>query len=218
MELCGSYRMAENESRFYLKDWNDHCTTPKKLVSFAERAAAQGIHGYNYALQAAAYLKAGSHSPAETNVFLLLCLPKRYGGYGVKPPLLNPPLLLTDNGYRLIRNGAGGFGVIRRPDLFWSESKLALEYESDMAHSTRERLSEDSKRRGELEKAGIHVLTLTRKQLYNAESFDKIARTIIRLTGGRQRNVTLEQHRNRADLRNEILFEDSFDRIAAIPH
>lgn len=80
-----------------------------------------------------------------------------------------------------------------------------------MAHSGKEKLVGDSKRRGDLEKAGIHVLTLTSRQLYNERVFDKMARTLIRLTGGRQRGEDLGDRFKRLELREKVLFDGKQD-------
>ena len=215
MELCGTYALSENGSGFVVKDWNDRCTSARAVSRFAELALSRGVRGARRAARLSSLLATGSHSPAETNVYLLLCLPKRHGGYGMYKPLLNPALKLSGNGFRLLDTekdrGADPFDPVRRPDLFWSNSRIALEYESDMAHSGKEKLLGDSRRRGDFEKAGIHVLTLTSRQLYNEQAFDKMARTLMRLTGGRQRGITLSEQLKRSELRKKVLLDGRAD-------
>lgn len=209
MELCGTYALGDHPSGFTVRSWGATPTTSKALASYLEKARSAGASSCKAAANAARFIATGSHSPAETNIFLLLSLPVRIGGYGIDPPLLNPALALTRapnsalgrNARQRFRRGQ------RRPDFFWPKARLALEYESDLAHCGKERLSADSRRRGELELEGIHVLTLTREQLYNADRFDQMARTIIRLTGRRQRGFTQSQLRKRAALRREVLFD-----------
>ena len=215
MELCGTYALSEDADGFVVKDWNDRCTSARAVSHFAELALSKGVRGARRASRLSSLLATGSHSPAETNVYLLLCLPKRHGGYGLTKPLMNPALKLSSNGFRLLSTeedrDASPFDPVRRPDLFWSKSRIALEYESDMAHSSKEKLVGDSKRRGDLEKAGIHVLTLTSRQLYNERVFDKMARTLIRLTGGRQRGEDLGERFKRLELRERVLFDEKQD-------
>ena len=62
-----------------------------------------------------------------------------------------------------------------------------------------------------MEKAGIHALTLTSRQLYNERVFDKMARTLIRLTGGRQRDEDLGDRFKRLELREKVLFDGKQD-------
>lgn len=214
-ELCGTYALSEDADGFVVKDWNDRCTSARAVSHFAELALSRGVRGARRAARLSSLLATGSHSPAETNVYLLLCLPKRHGGYGLTKPLMNPALKLSSNGFRLLstekNRDASPFDPVRRPDLFWSKSRIALEYESDMAHSGKEKLVGDSKRRCDLEKAGIHVLTLTSRQLYNERVFDKMARTLIRLTGGRQRGEDLGERFKRLELREKVLFDGKQD-------
>ena len=210
MELCGTYSLTRSSMGFVSHDWDRSPSTATMLLRYADKACRMGLRGARKARSAARFIADGSHSPAETIVYLLLCLPVRYGGYGIERPLLNRKIEITGKSYRLVDDkllrAKSPYVISRRPDLLWPKSGIALEYESSLAHSGGDKLSSDSTRRGELEDTGVHVLTLAKGQLYNTEEFDRIAHILIRATGKRQRSLTRDQMEKRMRLREELLY------------
>jgi len=163
MELCGSYSKwaldtARPETPY---DWNPKSTrsctydlppvmSATRMEAFVERMKGQrGAVGARATLR---WLLDGSASPMETATYLLLCLPRRLGGYGLPKPLLNPLLKIS-----------GPSGVQERhPDLFWLGANIDVEYNSDEDHSGEWARYRDSKREIELTVADVRVLPLTR--------------------------------------------------------
>ena len=131
----------------------------------------------------------------ETAVYLLLCLPKRLGGYGLPKPVLNPKLI--------VRNPDGT--KERYPDLFWTGANIDVEYNSDEAHSGEWSRYRDSKREIELTVANVKVLPLTRPQLLNVDEFDAFAQGLRRLLGVRARAADSGWNHRRAELRRKLL-------------
>ena len=206
MELCGTY------SKWKLDDVPSpygsyrgtadtvRCTfnLPKamslKLVRpFIERQRGQrGAVGARAALR---WVLEGSASPMETAVYLLLCLPKRLGGYGLPKPILNPKLVISNpNGNK-----------VRFPDLFWPERSIDVEYNSDATHSGEWSRYRDSKREVELTVGEIKVLPLTRAQLMSAEDFDAFANGLRRMLGIRARRKDPRWSYRHSELRGRLL-------------
>lgn len=191
-ELCGTYFVRSEEllSRNPL-------TTVKKLTSFVK--SAPYVHGVRKVAQALPYIAENSASPMETALTMLLCLPYKYGGYGIKQPLLNCRI---DTGNIV---STKSFLVC---DLFWPDNKLAIEYDSDLFHVGAERITRDSIRRAELNALGIAVITVTCGQIMNRRETEKVARLLARLTSKQLRYKEPAFSRANARLR-KVVFSKS---------
>lgn len=209
MEFCGTYsvdrigldregkaeglalgRIQKNRSCVY--------NLPRAMVSsrakrFTERL--WGRRGKREAQAALRWVADGSASPMETAVYLLLCLPKRLGGYGLPKPVFNPKLVISNPD-----------GVKERyPDLFWQGANIDVEYNSDAEHAGEWARYRDSKREVELVIANVKVLPLTRAQLMDVDEFDAFAQGLRRMMGVRTRPTDPEWIRRRAELRQRLL-------------
>lgn len=208
MELCGTY------SRWRLKPemagdpyFSEHSETrgctfnlPPIMHASHARAFIERLSGYRGSASARAVLNwvlDGAASPMEAALYLLLCLPKRLGGYGLPKPLLNPKLTISNP------DGAKE----RYPDLFWKEANIDVEYNSDVIHSGEWSRYRDSKREIELTVANVRVLPLTRPQLLNSSEFDAFARGLRRMLGIRSRSADAAWIMRRHDLRQNLLTE-----------
>lgn len=98
----------------------------------------------------------GPPPPMESLLSMLLCLPPSLGGFGLPRPELNYPIETNE-----------GSVAMRRCDLCWPDQRFALEYDSDTFHSDASKLHLDSSRRSALEKAGIHVVSVTKNQVFD---------------------------------------------------
>lgn len=92
----------------------------------------------------------------ESLLSMLLCLPPSLGGFGLPRPELNYPIATNEEGV-----------AMRKCDLYWPNQKFALEYDSDAFHSDASKLHLDSSRRSTLEKAGVHVVSVTKNQVFD---------------------------------------------------
>lgn len=208
MELCGTYSRWRLEPDHmgdpYYFEHNETrlCTfrlPPVMRVShaqaFVERMSS--IRGSAGAKAALKLVLDGSASPMETATYLLLCLPKRLGGYGLPKPTLNPKLIISNpDGLKE-----------RYPDLFWPGANIDVEYNSDTEHSGEWSRYRDSKREVELTVANVKVLPLTRNQLMNADEFDAFAQGLRRMLGVRSRKPDLGWVYKRDELRSRLLAE-----------
>ena len=206
MELCGTYsRWNPNAGSGGLAAARDRedtrlCTyelppaiNTKRLTAFVARMSGQ--RGAIGARKVIRWVLDGSASPMETATYLLLCLPRRLGGYGLPKPVLNPVLLIS-----------GPDGVKKRyPDLFWYGANIDVEYNSDEEHSGEWARYRDSKREVELTVADVRVLPLTRPQLMDAHEFDGFAHGLRRMLGIRSRPFDPDWSYRRDELRRFLL-------------
>lgn len=206
MELCGTYSRWSLEPAQPLlspdrdPENNNACTFQlpaatqvTRLESFIGRM--DGQRGAVGARAAVRWLADGSASPMETATYLLLCLPKRLGGYGLPKPILNPQLTISNpDGVK-----------VRYPDLFWLGPNIDVEYNSDKDHSGEWSRYRDSKREVELAVANVRVLPLTRPQLMDVDAFDAFANGLRRMLGIRTRSEDPQWKQRRAELREALL-------------
>lgn len=151
-ELCGSYGLSAQSSSGFLR--REPRSNPQLIERYLEKC--EGIHGVKAAKRASNYLVKGSASPMESLLSMLLCLPPSLGGFGLPRPELNCPIETNE-----------GSVAMRRCDLCWPDQQFALEYDSDTFHSDESKLHLDSSRRSALEKAGIHVVSVTKNQVFS---------------------------------------------------
>ena len=185
MELCGTYRrnvelahLGSNESGFETVYHVQPLTTPKRLQGFLGSVGSAA--GVPTALKALDYVLPNSASPMETVLYLLLCLPRRLGGYALPKPVLNPSIVLSKAGRRYtVRN-------VAKPDLLWEHFRLDLEYDSDEFHGN-ERLADGSMRRKALERMQIEVVQLTAEEVLSTDLFHATALRLARRFGKRVR-------------------------------
>lgn len=182
MELCGTYRRASlgDETQYDCPS----LTTPRKIRGFLDRAGS--AHGAKKARQAAKYLLPNSASPLETIVYLLLCLPRRLGGYAFPAPKLNVGIRLGKRGrqHTLRRSSV--------PDLYWKDAKLDLECHGKM-HGLEERRTEDSMRRKALERMEVEVIELTYDEVKDPKLFQATVKRLAKKVGLRLRSKN-ERH------------------------
>lgn len=151
-ELCGSYGLSVQSSSGFLR--REPRSNPQLIERYLEKC--EGIHGVKAAKRASSYLVKGSASPMESLLSMLLCLPPSLGGFGLPRPELNCPIETNE-----------GSVAMRRCDLCWPDQQFALEYDSDTFHSDASKLHLDSSRRSALEKAGVHVVSVTKNQVFD---------------------------------------------------
>ena len=173
MELCGRYRMVGGSSSSLLRSSDtiynqDPLTSPQKIARLLERM--KDFPGVQKARRACKYMEAGSASPMETYLYLLLCLPYSLGGYGLERPMLNAK--------RKVNTHAEAFTLSRTlvPDLYWPSARLDMEYDSDEFHSDPESLRKGARRTLALRAMNVDVISMTYDVVIDAEAFHAAAR------------------------------------------
>lgn len=182
-ELCGTYSI-----------YNDRLIRREPRMSTASLyeylSPATGCRGAKRATIAVKCLADNSASPMETALTAMLCLPLYRGGYGLPLPRLNYPIRQEHS--------------LRYCDLCWPDSKLALEYDSDAHHASPRKLNEDSFRRIQIEATDMHVISVTRAQLFDPNSFEQLAHVVARYLGKRIRTNRQDRLAERMNLHKEI--------------
>lgn len=192
-ELSGTYALS-TDAYGGLKR-REPRTNPSRISQYLEYA--HRIKALDRAKLAARHIIAGSASPMETALAMLLCLPGSLGGYGLPKPQMNYPIEIEPANYwREAR--------IFRCDLCWPEAKVALEYDSDQFHAESEKLNRDSTRRALLEQHGVHVISVTKKQLYEEMELERLAGILAKHLDKRL-SKSCKQHRKRFELRKTLL-------------
>ncbi len=175
-ELCGTYRRA---STFGLAQYDaTPLTSPGVLASFIEKSPQ--FKGVKKARRALPLILAGSASPRESDLAMLLCLPYSLGGYGLPHPTMNAEIPLPKN---VTATGRSSL----RCDLYWPAVRLDVEYDSAEFHSAERLLANDSMRRIALESMDVTSVNLTAEHLRRASLFDEAAQGIARILGKRVR-------------------------------
>lgn len=197
MELCGSYRMGQSGT-LYGEPLLTDIATLQGFIQSCRDAKRMNLHGVKRLDAVLGHIAAGSASPRETAVCLLLCLPTVWGGYGLPWPQVNYPLPVHASHLETLGRKSYRF------DLCWPESKVALEYDSSEFHSDAVRLALDAEKRTTAQKLGYTVVSLTNGQLRNVDAMDELAAFLSAKLGRRFRirakGFALKQHVLRATL------------------
>ena len=135
----------------------------------------------------------------ESVVYLLLCLPRRLGGFGLPMPVLNVKVKVSTSTTT----------KSRFPDLYWPIQSLDVEYDSDQDHTGMWSRYRDARRTVELAAEKITVLPLTHAQLFDAGEFEAFAASVRRNLGIRARTLDAEWHAKHHLLRERLLLSSA---------
>lgn len=195
MELCGTYALVPESVRgFTSREYP--LTTQEELESFLQ--CIPGSRAARYLDAALGLIQNGSRSPMETREYLLLCLPKRYGGYGLPKPQLNYRIDLGPEERRVSRRR------YFECDICWPQQMVVMEYDGHDDHESREDRSRDAVKRNMLLARGYKVFTVTGKQICDAAAFDRLVRDIVADLGHRLKSFPSDWALRRDALRKEL--------------
>lgn len=162
MELCGGYALAPWTAAGFLP--RTPLSNMKRLNNFINEN--KSIRGGTQAREALHLAAAGSASPAETRLFLLLTLPRSLFGYGLVRPALNARLDIFPEAQRRL-------GVeYLVPDLLFPAHKQIVEYDSQQFHNEASKLDSDDDRREILASMGYGVSVVRARRLEDYRRFD----------------------------------------------
>ncbi len=165
-ELCGTYS-KQNTTRGF-KERGCPLSSVGQIMVFCGRVAFEP--GANTLRKALSWSLDGLNSPMETVLFLMLCLPKSYGGLEFPRPISNPTLHIPEN---LWTKTAKRHIV---PDLFWPEVGLFVEFNGEDSHRGRE--VEDQERQEIAQDMGYVVVTFRKEDLYDYNRFMAKAQSV----------------------------------------
>ena len=175
-ELCGGYAFGADGSLLQRR-------SPLTTCDDLARACAwfPGHPGVARIKRLLPFVREGARSPMEVRLVLLLCLPMRYGGYGLPWPELNASVSVGDS------REVGGV-VTLAPDLLWRDASFALEYDSTAYHASDRARDGDSIRRNTLGQAGVAVESVRASQILDGRHMDNVARAVAKHLGVQMRH------------------------------
>lgn len=196
MELCSLYCMPDPSDRGRLELRDRPLTSATQMTAFLEGTGH--AYGRTKALAAASLLIDGAASPREASLALSLSLPTKLGGFELPKPILNGKYSLGPIGSELM-----GVDSLR-PDLLWPEAHVAIEYDSDEHHFSRESLDCDSTRRKALEASGLRVMTFRNRDYSDFKRLYQNVRALREAMGMRNRRTTAAIQTRRLLLHMEL--------------
>lgn len=200
-EMTGTYGLAPwRDSGF--EERIAPLTSVAELRDYAWSAKALGIRGATRAYEALSYVKDGSASPRETDLAILMALPRRKGGFGLGGFTLNEKTDLRGMARELL-----GRPTIRT-DFHWKREKSAsdvmLEYESNECHLEPWEIARDTRRREALAAAGHRVHCITNEQM---KDYDHLCNLMDSIASD------LRIRRNKPSLAMESRRRELFERV-----
>lgn len=199
-ELVGLYSFNPNAKRGFTKR-----TVPLENKKHLETyLGSVGVcRGRTRALQALPHIVERSASPMETYDEATMCLPYRYGGYGVYKPTMNLPLMFNDRAARIAKRKNAYL------DMGWEGVKLDVEHHGKYDHESSEAVISDRARVNAIEEMGYEVIELTGELVGNVMAYEYIVERIARLVGKRIDRNRLGYLPQRLELRRELSFWNS---------
>lgn len=204
-ELCGTYAQQDDRTVF----GGLPLSTPERIAAFLLHA--ENHRGIKMARRALKHVIAGSASPMETALTMFLTLPYSLGGYGIASPQLNYRIDIPAS---MARTVDSHYYVC---DLYWKEAALAIEYDSNLAHSGINKTVRDAMRRSVLTALGISVLSVTWPQVKNKDALKQLAHLVAKKTHKRLQYSDPEFTLRHLALRSTLLRPSQNDDIEALP-
>jgi len=162
-ELTGTYRLSWDCERRIMSDASPITSIQKCKQFFGQ---ADGVYGVKKARRALKYATDGCASPMETELFIMLTLPKSMGGFGFPKPDMNACIQIPHK-----HQGYLGQASIS-PDMLWGN--VALEYDSRLTHSSYEQINKDIRRANTLSALRIDSLSVRTEDMQNAASLARL--------------------------------------------
>lgn len=148
----------------------------------------------------------GAASPMEARIGLYFSLPALLGGHHMEAPALNMRFDVTGSARRVTNQS------YFRGDLCWASARVAVEYDSDAAHTGSDRIAHDAKRRNALTALGVMVIVVTREQAQDYNELNRVAYIVQRLLGKVPRERRLDQDARRRRLHAMLFGSNSTNR------
>lgn len=194
-ELCGQYSFDSRQERGFRKRVAP-LTCRKEIEHFLLQA--KGCRGQRLALRALPFVIDGSASPMETFDEMTMCLPFRYGGYGVPTPTMNARVTLSPRAARIAKQGKCYL------DMGYMDSNLDVEHHGSLDHSSEEDRASDRARVNALREMGFEVVELTADQVGDLFAYEYIIEHIAKTVGKRLPKAILGATPQRLRLRKAL--------------
>ena len=194
MELTGCYALETTGDGMHERA---PLTTPTALRALFDTSAAPCRKAC--ARSILRFLIPGARSPREAHLAALARLPRRWGGWGIPGIELNRPIELAPAA-RVVANRS-----YLEVDLYIEPLGLALEYDSDGFHLTREAHERDARKINALKMMGIRLMSVTNGQLVSWEAFSALMDGLERDGAFHRRPVTPGIRGKQRNLWNRLL-------------
>ena len=194
-ELCGFYGFDESDPRGF-RSRKVPLLTIEKLERYL--AASQSCRGFQNAKAALPHIVAHSASPMETFDVMAITLPYRLGGYGLRRPLMNNEVKLTEDAKRIAKKRTC-YG-----DMSYPEISLDIEHYGQYDHTLNDDWANDRARANALKRDGFEVIELTKDQVGDLIAFECIIKHIAKHLGKRLRADKLGPIPPRLEMRSNV--------------
>lgn len=181
-EACGTYQtsLTAMESKSQVQP----LTSVRSLSKFV--SANPSICGSAIVGRALKYVRDGSASLRETQLALVLGLPRRYGGYNLGLPVMNFGVEASPEARAI--GGRKAYYC----DLCWPEHRIDVEYQSDKEHAGEKMRIKDSRRTNALKSMGWNVFTVTNNEIRSVSTLEALSDSLRRAMGKRSRRFDSE--------------------------
>lgn len=150
------------------------------------------------ARSAAKQVLAKSGSLMETEVSIIAFSLFSQGGLGLRTPLLNEPVALSDRA----RTATGLSRVVC--DWLWPAERVVLEYDGHDAHSSPQQRAHDARKRDALRIDGFDLAVLTSSQFHHVNQCAELLRGVARSAGQRSPALKPEHLPRHLALREQV--------------
>ena len=203
-------QLANNLCAIYILDpYEDYGQRRREQVTSVNdiRKFLEGIHRFmnvQNAKVAIRYALDHSNSPMESNLATIALLPWRYGGYNLKAPKLNLDVNLSETGAEHL-----GRDTVCC-DMVWTDEKVVLEYDSNLAHLSPDQHAKDKKRITALSLSGYQVISVTANEVRSFRAVEELFLRVRRALGMKTNPERVETNfEQRYDVVHDIMFPKS---------
>lgn len=201
-ELCGVYSLPMSQPNYAgtPRGFNRRkaLTSVERLTAHvASQSSNRSVKKARWALR---YVLDGSASPKETELCMLMVLPRKIGGYGLGKPKIRHDFATSSEVLLFLSGKSTAY------DLYWPDAGVSLRY-TDEAHvgDTNER-KQNRRYRPSSEPAHLRVIQVSNWDIRHAESLDEVADTVARCHGRHLRNdLQYDFAARQAELRERVL-------------
>lgn len=171
-ELCSAYALEIDDPTDYSE--RPALTSTVKLKRYFDQAKNQ--HGIDLARKAIRYVRDGCRSPMETAFVMMLTLPRRFGGLGIRDIETDYEIKVAKVARELTRHTKFYF------DAYLRRSKTDIEY-NGFYHDSDENRAIDEERKNALKAMGFEIVTVSRHSFFDKNAFARVMLSIIRREG-----------------------------------
>lgn len=196
-EMTGTYGFEAGQGSDVVQDLHPLLDLGE-LRGYARSCRATRTRGSRIAVDALRYVVPNSNSPRETDVAIILMMPRSMGGFGLSGFVMNPSIRLSSHLGAIVGSDT------LKPDFYWPDRKVMLEYESQKYHRGPSAMSRDERRRRAFESEGYHVMRLMNDVLKTNDELNSFMTQLAQALGIYRRPASQHMLDCRRRLREEL--------------